>query len=561
MRGNPRRPRLPGFIYSSLSLVVLLLVGIVAFTADQPPPPTIAEFAPTAVDQIEEAPSEQASDFGGEGGARPGGEEGKGRGQGSKGQDGDGGKGTKPDPIRKPQVRNCVGSPPRQIEDPQSPPCVPYWEGDNGGATSKGVTATEIRIAIPNGTFFGTEEDVVDALIGFFNSRFEFYGRKLRPLYYTARGDSFAEPNPADMQADAAYVDEELDAFASTGYMDRRGGEFTYYEGLARRGVISTVFDVPALGTEARLRANAPYIWSPEVSIDTLLSGLGKFTCSVLEGEPPQYAGRPESNARTRKFGVIVERLKDGTIPDVAPLRSALGACGVNPVMTEAPTPSNASDAQTPILKMKENGVTSLICLCYNPAVDEGFMPAATQQGFFPEWIAPQYALNDYENSYMHNSASPQSEHVFGITYKNRWLPKQDMPYYWAMKEGDPSADHGGAYWQYTRIYWQLLLISSGIQMAGPELTPQSFENALHETVFPNPGIGGAAPLWQAKVGFPGGRHFRSSDAIMYWVDPRRRGTADPASLGKMCYVAGGARFEPEQWSQATDGPAFFQEC
>ncbi|MGH2807900.1 MAG: hypothetical protein ACRDKT_11570 [Actinomycetota bacterium] len=557
MRGDPKRPRLPGLVYSATSLVVLLLVGVVAFAADQPPPPTIAEFAPTAVDQIEEAPSEQASDFGGEGDFAGSGGKDKERPRNKR----DRGNDSKTKPIRTAQVRACVGNPPRQIEDPQSPPCVPYWEGDNGGATSKGVTASEIRIAIPNGEFFGYDEKVVDAIVGFFNSRFEFYGRKIRPLYYIARGDSFAEPNPADMQADAAFVDEELDAFASTGYMDRRGGEFTYYEDLARRGVISTLFDVPALATEARLRANAPYIWSPEVSIDTLLSGLGKFTCSVLEGEPPEYAGRPENAAETRKFGVIAERLKDGTIPDTAPLLSALGACGVRPVTTEAPSPANASEAQTPILRMKNEGVTSLICLCYNPSAAEGFMPAATQQGYSPEWIAPQYALNDYENSFDRNTARPQNEHVFGITYKNRWMPKQDMPYYWAMKEGDPSADHGGWYWQYTRVYWQLLLLSSGIQMAGPELTPATFERALHETTFPNPGIGGVAPLWQAKVGFPGGRHFRSADAIMYWLHPRARGTVDPSTVGRMCFVADGLRFEPEQWGRAPDDPAFFEEC
>lgn len=45
-----------------------------------------------------------------------------------------------------PKVRRCVGDPPRQIEDPHSPPCVPYWAGGNGGATWPGVTADEVRI-------------------------------------------------------------------------------------------------------------------------------------------------------------------------------------------------------------------------------------------------------------------------------------------------------------------------------------------------------------------------------------------------------------------------------
>ena len=46
-------------------------------------------------------------------------------------------------------VKRCVGDPPRQTEDPQSPPCVAYWTGDNGGATWKGVTHTTVTVVTP----------------------------------------------------------------------------------------------------------------------------------------------------------------------------------------------------------------------------------------------------------------------------------------------------------------------------------------------------------------------------------------------------------------------------
>src|SRR5688500_3907291 len=35
-----------------------------------------------------------------------------------------------------------------QTFDPASPPCIPFYEGDNGGATAPGVTADEIRILV-----------------------------------------------------------------------------------------------------------------------------------------------------------------------------------------------------------------------------------------------------------------------------------------------------------------------------------------------------------------------------------------------------------------------------
>src|SRR5437879_5167404 len=43
-----------------------------------------------------------------------------------------------------PSQYQCVGSPPHQTEDPLSPPCVAFFNGDNGGATYAGVTRSEI---------------------------------------------------------------------------------------------------------------------------------------------------------------------------------------------------------------------------------------------------------------------------------------------------------------------------------------------------------------------------------------------------------------------------------
>ena len=42
--------------------------------------------------------------------------------------------------VKDPSTKRCVGNPPRQSEDPLSPPCVASFNGDNGGATYHGVT-------------------------------------------------------------------------------------------------------------------------------------------------------------------------------------------------------------------------------------------------------------------------------------------------------------------------------------------------------------------------------------------------------------------------------------
>lgn len=49
-----------------------------------------------------------------------------------------------------PQALRCViiDGEPHQTEDPLSPPCVGYYNGDNGGATAAGVSSTEIRVIL-----------------------------------------------------------------------------------------------------------------------------------------------------------------------------------------------------------------------------------------------------------------------------------------------------------------------------------------------------------------------------------------------------------------------------
>src|SRR5581483_2448933 len=47
-----------------------------------------------------------------------------------------------------PSNKHCVGNPPRQTEDPVSPPCVAYFQGDNYGSTYQGVTKDEVRLLV-----------------------------------------------------------------------------------------------------------------------------------------------------------------------------------------------------------------------------------------------------------------------------------------------------------------------------------------------------------------------------------------------------------------------------
>jgi hypothetical protein len=566
------RPRLPGLVNAGLVGIVVSVVAAVALTARQNPPPTVAEFAPQAVEQIEEALPEQA-DAPGESTATAGGDPDDGASEDdAAGPDGEPDAEETPDaedPVdpetdeplpERARVRRCVGNPPRQTEDPQSPPCVPFFDGDNGGATAQGVTRDEIRIAYPNLQFLGPEPiELVQAMVDHFNTRYEFYGRKIVLVEYSTA--AFGSPDTPAMIGDAIAVDEELQAFGSLGYGARDGAEHHYYDELARRGIVSTFSNTLSLGTEERYGRFDPHQWTWSATVDDAFALAGDFVCSTLAGKPPVDGGlvdpggsvRPE----TRTFGVIASRSADGTIPPIDLLTDRMEACGHAPAVVVEDEVANPQGDNI-VLQMQNAGVTTVLCACSLGPFRGNYMPAASRQGFFPEWVAPAYGSSDIDNSFSPANAPPeQARNVLGISLHNRWMGRQQMPWYAALRESRPDQDPSGAiYYTLNGRYEHLLLMASGIQLAGPDLTPESFGRGLRAAAFPNPGAGGA-PLFQAAVDFRS-RHAARASASLFWYSPDQTGAVEPEQLGTICYVDGGTRYGFGQFP--TEQQPWFQE-
>lgn len=543
-RGDDPGAKGPGVLNAAVTIVLVVIVGAFALTVRQPPPPSIAEFAPQAQEQIKEAPVEQSGAFGGEG----------------PGEEGFVAPTPSPPPsIVVPRVRSCVGDPPRQTEDPQSPPCVPYWDGDNGGATSRGVTRDEIRVALPEVGFESL--DSIKRLVAHFNKRYQFYGRKLNLLNFQAQGGLISHPDPRRDQGDAIYVDEELKAFASLATGLRWGSEHHYYDELARRRIISIAHGIGSQATEDSYRSFAPYKWGTMPGMDTMLRNTAEFVCNVLAGKAPIYAGGSQSTQPERIFGLIYQRTVDGAAPDMEPLTAGLARCGAAPgddrTVEDRPSSDAARNGENQMLKMNEEDVTSVICICEVGDARRYLMPAASSQGYFPEWVVTSYINHDVDNG--HREAPPdQVRGVIGVTFKNKWNLREDMPWYWAIKDADPSwIPAENWYYHLASRYSSLLLLASGIQLAGPDLNPRTFQEGLFRATFPNPGAGGP-PYYQARVGFEGGKHTMMGDAAMFWYSSNTRSTAEPSLVGAVCYVASGKRYSLGRWpseAQFRQGP------
>lgn len=543
-RRTPSRPPTLPLAYLAVASSLAVLIATLPRTGNQPPPPTVAEFAPQAAREIRQSQPEQSSGSG------------DGDGACAAGQSCENKPTPKPSEIEVPLVKQCFGDPPRQTEDPQSPPCIPYFKGKNGGATWQGVTENEIRIALPAVPF----EDALEVrrLVDHFNKRYQFYGRKITLYIFNARGGLNAQPDPQLELADAKDVDERYEAFASLSTGGRFGSEHLFYDELARRQIISIAHRAGSKTDEAYLRKFAPYRWTVLPGIDRMQRHVAESVCKVLAGKPASYAG-PGSQAETRRFGLIYGRAGDGTVPKLDLLRADLERCRVT-LAADVENVESDSDRNSTntMLKMREAGVSSVICFCDNSETRGGLMQAASAEQYRPEWIVSSFIDNDVDNSF--SSALPdQATHVLGVSFRNRTLPRQDMAWYWAMKDAHPDYDPPDANgYPLASRYSALLLLASGIQMAGPVLTPQTFEQGLFRARFPNPGAGGP-PFYQARIGFEGGRHAFISDATMYWYGTTERGTVDPASVGAVCYVENGKRYELGRWPRRT--PAMFDRC
>lgn len=536
-----RRPRTPGAVFAALSATIFALIATVSLTAQSAPPPSVAEFAPVAPQQVL-----QKSNLAALGGQQPGG---NGSGAATPTPTPTAAAGaTTPTPsgpvVDTASVYHCIDGPggPRQIEDPQSPPCVPYWKGDNGGATApKGVTGSQITVVVGDDASSGAplySASDLQTYETFFNRRFEFYGRKLHLVSYTPAGPA---ASGVQMTTDAATV-SDMNAFASVLYSEQDGRQYVYYDALAHHRVISVIdglLGLPRVG-ESHMASLAPYEWDYTPSVDRMFRGYGQFLCNTLAHKPPSYGG-PYSwgNPTERTFGIVVDAEYTDTPPfDVSPVADELKACGANPVVVKW----DGSPAATLMATLQNDKVTSVMYTGQGGTMGVQLMPQATAQGYHPEWLTWDlgYQASDAQAV---DYPKDQAAHVLGLQTYSKTLRPEDMPWWWAAKEVNPGWTNTGD--QYMRLYEELLLIASGIQTAGPNLNPASFEHALMSTRFPNPGAGGA-PYYQGTVGFPG-VHSMVQDLTMDWLGATNVSpwTNEPPAY---CYAQGGRRYPLGGW-------------
>jgi hypothetical protein len=292
--------------------------------------------------------------------------------------------------------------------------------------------------------------------------------------------------------------------------------------------------------TEALVRRSAPYLWSYPPTLDTTLHNFGAMICTSLPAQGRAQYAQGDTAARERKFALGWFHADGSRDPDNNPLLTQLASCGVHPKVFSLPFRGESEElaAAAAMQQLRADGYTSLIWRGGSNHTSAALI-AARAAGYKPEWLLPGDPTQNEEVMYQ-STGDPVA--ILGVAWWNKAVPHVPPPSQLAL-QGGPGSNSPS-------LYAALQLIASGIQAAGPHLTPQTFSAGLQGLRFPNPGAG-ASPSWQARVDYREG-HAGVTDFAAWWWDPNKPGPSNGSvgGTGGFCYVYRGAR-----WSLHTSWP------
>src|SRR5579875_946390 len=432
------------------------------------------------------------------------------------------------------KVSACGGQKYQIPGDPYSPPCIAF-SGNNGGATSPGVTATTINIsyrvtsdattfqqqlaALGGADFQDTEADIqrtIQGLADYFNTHFQFYGRKLNIEFFNGQGSLTNELlGQGQEQADADTAAQTEHAFA-----ELNGVTEPYDDALYHQHVVA--FGAPYLSAKW-MGDRAPYEWSIATECNDVATTASEFGVKELGAESGQtkaiYAGG-SLQGQPRKYAVIAPDnpwYQDCANAAIA-YANAHGQPVTDDIQYQLDLATLSSQASSVISKLSNDGITTVYCGC-DPIFPIYLTSRAHEQGYYPEWVVVGVALTDTD---IVGQLFDQSEwsHAIGISYAGPTLPAQATLGYAAYKSvrSDEPAH------EVDLIYAQMYEMAIGIQMAGPDLTPQTLEQGFRAY----PGSIPNAP--NAEFGtwlFPSGHYTPQIDSWIISWNPNKVSTYD----------------------------------
>ena len=409
-------------------------------------------------------------------------------------------------------------------------PCIPRFEGDNGGGTHTGVTATEIKIVVFVQHFepatqaalvavglAATDQqfqEASDVYAAFINKHYELYGRKIKPIVYSV--DCITGDN-ACYRAEAKAIVAKHKPFAVTHFVPGIATE-AFMDELARQKTIG----VGAAGhlTEWFVQRR-PYIWTEVAQAPRSVDHVAEYYCKKLWGKNATLAGDPALQVRRRKLGIIVtEDPGDVAVAQHVKKQVSGGMCGSPSDGTQLYTISENSDKAdeqrpTLIARMKQDGITTSLQL---PSTDVLGCTECDRQRFFPEHIIAGQNQNDADIVGRLDTTA-QRRNRFGIGFRPAAAPLNQHDFRKAARDVNPGSEPP---YITEGPYQALAMVGRMVQLAGPDLNPVNVERGARSSVQmggwsnPNPW-----PGWKCCNPFVPRWQLSGTDNFSAWWDAR----------------------------------------
>jgi Periplasmic binding protein len=422
-------------------------------------------------------------------------------------------------------------------------PCVKPFTGDNGGATAQGVKDS-IKVVVYIGdpaknplqsaTVKGagadvspaTQKETYQGYVDLFAKYYELYGRKIDLQFFDGTGGPMDE---VAARADAKAI-ADMHPFA---VLNGANQTPAWSDELAAHKIMclgNCSLAVP----ESFIKSHSPYIFGDGQTPEQASLLTAKLVTNLLKGKTAQFAGDALKDKK-RVFGVVHYDTVDGQqTAAFAKLKSALSAGGVK-LAANIPFLLDLSKAQenarTEISKLKAAGVTSVI-YTGDPLTPASLTKEATAQNYFPEWIIGSNVLVDIA-LFGRTFDQQQWQHAFGLALSPARTDQDARESYnlykWEYGKPPPNNTYGV-------IIVDPVTLFTGLQLAGPDLTPQSFAAGM----FREPILGGnplSPAISRGHHGlWPGTDWGGRDDTGLIWWNPNATGEDEVGNVGKGLY-------------------------
>jgi hypothetical protein len=455
-----------------------------------------------------------------------------------------------------------------------APPCVEPFEGDNGGATSPGVTSDSVKVlqyiadpaidplttaavAEAGGDVSpGSAAETVKGLADLYNRLYETYGRRVEVETYIGTG---AGDDVEAARADAIAI-AERDPFIVIGGPVQASPVFSTE--LASRGIVCA--GTCAVGIpESIVDEYETYIWQTGPTPDQGAALAAEMIGKLAAPGPAQLAGDDATRAKDRVYGLLHYDTPDGDHePVFESLKGQLADNGIE-LATDIEFTLDLAKAQenarTNIARLKDAGVTTVIY--YGDPITPGSLTKeATANDYHPEWImGPTYLMDT--SVFARQTDMQQWKNGFGIS---QVAARGAQETYGAFRIWDWA--YGGLPPNNTANLLNVSLLTvvfPGIHLAGPDLSPETFRDGL----FRYPPSGGGPTQAQVSRGdhdvWPDTDYGGIDDATIIWFDPTVSGKDEVGNqgVGLYRYAKGGQRYTLGQFPDTVQDAGLFDDA